>query len=85
MATATEEISGIRIECLTTEKCENAEIILIQPVQKDAFPDTYAALKEKQEIKNVDPSLKPLCLIWDKENEIILIKGRIEATYLSPC
>ena len=74
---ASERIHGIQTTCLTTEEIETAEMLLIQFVQKEAFPDTYNAFKNGQNARYLDPRLKPLQPVWDKGNEIILVKGRI--------
>ena len=55
---AFEQVHGINTSCLTTEEIEIAEVLLIQAVQKDAFSDTYFALKNGELIKDVPVSSK---------------------------
>ena len=49
--------------------------MLIQAVQKSAFPDVYHAFANGEQVKGLDERLKPLRPIWDKAREKILVKG----------
>ena len=71
------QVSEIRVECLCAAGIRNAEMSILRKIQREHYPETYEALANNEKIHHRS-RLNKLRPLWDAENRVIRVIGRMD-------